>query len=71
MWVWVWWVSFDLAVLFGMLIYTRQFWGAKPLTQFRHRLAEMNHLDHYTDSEQASQLPNSLVPSWEMKTSQF
>ena len=25
----------------------------------------MNHLDHYSDSEQASRLPNSLMPSWE------
>ncbi len=27
------------------------------------RWAEMNHSDHYTNSEQASRLPNSLMPS--------
>ncbi len=33
-------------VLFGPKIYARQFWGAKPPIQFRHRWAESNHSDH-------------------------
>ncbi len=44
-------------------IYARQFLGARPPTQFRHRLAEMNHSNHYTDSNQARWLPNSFMPS--------
>ncbi len=31
--------------------------------QFRHRREEMNHSGHLTDSEQASRLPNSLMPN--------
>ncbi len=44
--MWVWWVNLDLSWL-GRTIYIRQFFGAKPLTQFRHIWAEMNHSDQF------------------------
>ncbi len=71
--VWVWWINLEMSCL-GRTIYARQCLGDKPPTQFRHRWAEMNHPDHYTDSEQASQLPNTIMLSkegWEAQTSQF
>ncbi len=43
----------------------------ESLTQFLHRWAERNHSDHYTDSELASRLPNSLMRTWKAQTSQF
>ncbi len=33
-------------LVLGRTIYARQFWGAKPPTQFRHRWAERNHSGH-------------------------
>ncbi len=42
-----------------LMIYARQFLGAKPPTQFCHKWAEKNYPEHYTDSEQVSRLPNS------------
>ncbi len=62
-----WWVQIDLSCL-GRTIYAWQFLGAKPLTQFRHRWAERNHSDDYTDSEPVSRLPNSLGPSAKLRT---
>ncbi len=61
-------VNLDQSCL-GRMIYACQFLGTKPLTQIRHRWAERNHSDHYTDFEQ----PNSLAPSTkpEAQTSQF
>ncbi len=40
-----WWVNVDLSCL-GWTIYARQFFGAKPPIQFRHRWAQRNHSDH-------------------------
>ncbi len=39
------WVNVDLSCL-GWTIYARQFLGAKPPIQFRHRWAERKHSDH-------------------------
>ncbi len=64
------WDNLNLFCL-GRTTYARQFLGAKPPTQFRHRWEERNHSDHYTDSEPANQFPKPLVPSWEAQTSQF
>ncbi len=55
-------VNVDLSCL-DRTIYARQFLGAKPPIQFRHRWAEINYSDHYTDPEMASRLPNTLMPS--------
>ncbi len=43
--VYAWWFNVDLSCL-GRTIYARQFLGAKPPIQFRHRWAERNHSDH-------------------------
>ncbi len=40
-----WWFNVDLSCL-GRTIYARQFLGAKPPIQVRHRWAERNHPDH-------------------------
>ncbi len=65
--VYAWWFNVDLSCL-GRTIYARQFLGAKPPIQFRHRWAERNHLDHLY---WLSGMPNSLMPSWEAQTSHF
>ncbi len=61
------WVNVDLYCL-DRTICTRQFLGAKPPIQFRHRWAERNHSDHLYWLRAASQLPNSLMPSAKLRS---
>ncbi len=58
--MYVWRVNLDRSCL-GQTVCARQFLRPKPTTKFCHRWAERNHSDHYTDSEVASWLPNSLI----------
>ncbi len=60
--VFITWNTLNAAVnlIFKYYDLPRQFWGAKPPTQFRHTWADMSHSDHYTDSEPASRLPSSV-----------
>ncbi len=46
----------------GWMIYARPFLGCQGNDSLLPHVSR-NHWDHYTDSEPASQLPNSLVPS--------
>ncbi len=65
--VYGWWFNVDPSCL-GRTIYARQFLGAKPPIQFRHRRAERITQTIYTDSEPPSRMPNLLMPSAKLRT---
>ncbi len=65
----VWGFNVDLSCL-GRTIYVQQFLGAKPPIQFRHRWAAEKGITRtiYTDSEPPSRMPNSLMPSAKLRS---
>ncbi len=67
--VYAWWWNEDLSCL-GHTIYARQFLGAKPPIQFRHRWAERNHSDHLYWL-QAALTHYCQAPSWKAQASHF